>query len=447
MRGSLVLGILSATVALLTAADSCRADSPAAVKGAAAEWHQWRGPSGQGYVEDARVPLTWSENANVLWKTPLPGRGNSTPIVWGNRVFLTAAAKDGKERYVLCIRTDDGKVLWHERAAKEEHPGKSHDWNCWASASCTTDGARVYAFFGTSGLFCYDMNGKLLWRQRFGIFTSEAGWGTAASPFLYDDLVIQNCDNDGPMWLPPGHKPEEAAPAALVALDQQTGKVRWQTPRDQGRGFGTPRLLTLKSGRQDLVLNGPLGVWAYEPTTGKERWHCERSDPNDRARFGEPMPVSNGEVLFAPSGRDGPFQAIRLGGSGDVTKTHLIWQVIRKGHRDVSSQILANNLIFAADKDGVFTCHDPANGTMLFAKRVNAGRSLASPIMVRGKLLYLLGTGTTVVMEPDRTFKEVGRNQLGEGNELDFEASPAVAHGRLFLRSQTHLYCIGEKKN
>src|SRR5262249_10809013 len=132
--------------------------------------------------------------------------------------------------------------------------------------------------------------------------------------------------------------------------------------------------------------------------------------------------------------------------SGDVTKSHVVWQVTRKGHRDVSSPILVAELIFAADKDGVLTCHDPANGRMLYAVRLNAGRSLASPILMRGKLLFLLDTGTTLVVEPGRTFKEVGRNKLGEGNELEFEASPAVARGRMFLRSQTHLYCIGEKK-
>jgi outer membrane protein assembly factor BamB len=423
-----------------------RSEPPEAVKGAAEQWHQWRGPSGQGYTEDSRVPLTWRETDNLLWKSPLPGRGNSSPIVWGDRVFLTAASKDGRERYVLCIRASDGRILWQDLAAKDPNPAKSHDWNGYASASCTTDGERVYAFFGTPGLFCYDVNGKLLWRHRFGIFTSEKDWGTAASPFLFGDMVIQNCDNDGPNWLPPGHKPDEAAPAALVALDKKTGEVKWSTPRNQGRGFSTPRLLTLRDGRLDLVLNGPLGVWAYDPATGAERWHCNRTEAADQARFGEPIPVSDGDVLFAPSGRPGPFQAIRLGGTGDVTRSHLLWQVTRKGHRDVSSQILANKLIFAADNKGLLTCHDPTDGKLLYEERLHDGKSLASPVAVRGKLLFVLDTGTTVVVEPEREYKEVGRNKLGEGNDLEFEASPAIVQGRLFIRSQTHLYCIGGKK-
>ena len=161
-------------------------------------WASWRGPSGQGYSDDARIPLTWGNVHNLLWKTNLPGQGNSTPIVWGNRIFLTASSDDGKDRLLLCVRTTDGQLLWQRLVAHEDDPGKSHPWNRYASASCTTDGERVYAFFGTPGLFCYDFDGRLVWRHTFGLFTSEAGWGTAASPFLFEDLVIQNCDNDGP---------------------------------------------------------------------------------------------------------------------------------------------------------------------------------------------------------------------------------------------------------
>src|SRR5437667_9683158 len=209
-----------------------------------ANWPCWRGPSGQGYVNGSNVPLTWSDTKNLLWKTDLPGRGNSSPIVWGDHIFLTAASPNGDERYVLCVQATDGKILWKQLASKGAVAGKTHEWNGYASASCVTDGSRVYAFFGTPGLVCYDVQGNLIWKHNFGIFTSERGWGTAASPFLFEDLVIQNCDNDGPQALPPGHKPEEAAPMALVALDKKTGEVRWQAERNQGRGFSTPILLT-----------------------------------------------------------------------------------------------------------------------------------------------------------------------------------------------------------
>jgi outer membrane protein assembly factor BamB len=412
-----------------------------------AAWPQWRGPSGQGYSDDTRVPLSWSESENVLWKTPLPGTGNSTPIVWGQRVFLTAASPDGDERWVLCLSATDGKMLWQQTASRGINPGRTHDWNGYASASCATDGERVYAFFGTPGLFCYDLDGRLLWKHSFGIFTSEQGWGTAASPFVFEDLVIQNCDNDGPQALPRGQEPTEAAPMALVALDKKTGEVRWTAPRNQGRGFSTPRLLTAAGGRADLVLNGPLGVWAYDPHTGKERWRCTRSDPNDQNRFGEPMPVSDDETLFVLSGRPGTCQAVRLPGEGDLTGSHVLWHHERKGHRDVASPILWQGLVYAACNKGVLSCYDLASGRELYSERLSGNaKAIASPVAVRGKLLFLLDDGMTAVVEPGPTFKVIRRNRLGEGKPLDFNASPAIADGRLFLRSQSHLYCIGEMK-
>jgi outer membrane protein assembly factor BamB len=412
-----------------------------------ANWAYWRGPSGQGYSDDQQVPLTWGEDKNRLWKTKLPGRGNSSPVVWGDRIFLTASTPNGNERYVLCLRTTDGKTLWKRTASKGVPPGRTYPWNGYASASCATDGQRVYAFFGNPGLFCYDVKGKFLWKHDFGVFTSARGWGTAASPILYKDLVIQNCDNDGPDALPPEvrGKTVKVAPMALVAFDKVTGEKRWTAQRNQGRGFSTPRLITTPKGRLELILNSPHGVWAYNPKDGKEIWHCRRA--GERAKFGEPIPVVKGDTLFAPSGRDGPFQAIRLDGKGDVTRTHLRWEVSRKGHRDVASQILWDRLLYAADRSAVLTCFDTRDGKVVFNERLRPGaKVLASPVAVRGKLLFVLDTGETVVLEPGRKLKVVGRNKLGDGSSLNFNASPAIVGGKLFLRSQSHLYCIGEKK-
>jgi outer membrane protein assembly factor BamB len=446
-RSSIVPGgtALLFVLAWAAAAAAPAARGPAVSAEAAAAWPQWRGPSGQGYAGDTRVPLTWGDQENLLWKTRLPGAGNSTPIVWGDRVFLTCAGDKGHDRSVLCVRATDGKVLWERLAAREPDPGRSHAWNGYASPSCATDGSHVYAFFGTPGLFCYDLDGRPVWQHSFGTFTSETGWGVGASPCLFEDLVIQNCDNDGPRALPPGHKPEDAAPMALVALDKRTGKVRWTAPRNQGRGFSTPRLLPVAGGRVDLVLNGPSGVWGYDPRTGQERWHCTRSHPRDQARFGEPMPVNDADALFVESGRPGPCQALRLPGSGDVTPTHVLWHKERKGHRDVSSPILWQGRVYAADNKGVLTCYDLPTGKELFNGRLGAGKSLASPVAVRGKLLFLLDDGVTAVVEPGPAPRVVARNRLA-GGPLDFAASPAVAGGRLFLRSQSHLYCIGDKK-
>jgi len=420
--------------ALLLCATAARADN----------WAQWRGPTGQGYSDDAKVPLKWGDDENLLWKTKLPGGGNSSPVVWGDRVFLTAARADGKERYVLCVRGGDGKVLWQQTAAKDDAPEKLHAWNTYATPSCTTDGKHVYAFFGTPGLFCYDVDGKFIWKQQFGVLTSRTGWGIGASPFLFEDLVIQNCDNDGAAGLRPEQKGLTPAPMALIALDRATGKERWRAERNMGHGYSTPLLLTGPGGRKELVLNGPRGVWAYDPKSGAELWHCERPPDDEQSKFGEPLPVFTKDVLFALPGRTGTAQCVRLGGDGDVTKTRVLWSVSRKGSRDVASPILWDELIYAADRDGMLSCFDLKTSAMVYKGKQRLGATVtASPVAVRGKLLFVLESGETVVLEPGREFKVAGRNALRDGSA--FRASPAVADGKLYLRSQTHLYCIGEK--
>jgi outer membrane protein assembly factor BamB len=438
---------LASLAVFASAALVCAAPPTSNTNAKADQWAQWRGPTGQGLVADERVPLNWSENENVVWKTKLPAGGNSTPIIWGERVFLTAASPDGDERYVMCLKAGDGKLVWQQTASKGVPAGRTHEWNGYASASCTTDGSHVYAFFGTPGLFCYDFEGKLIWKHSFGIFTSQPGWGTGASPCLFEDLVIQNCDNDGAKGLPPMSK-GEAAPEALVALDKATGKEKWRTPRNQGRGFSTPVLVPLGRTDPDLVLNGPDGIWGYDPRTGKELWYCKRSDPKDQHKFGEPMPVWNDQMLFVASGRPGPCQVVRKPGSGDVTASHVVWSEMRKGHRDVASPILFDGLVYAADSKGSLTCYDVKTGKELYNERIGNGsnKSLGSPVAVRGKLLFVLDDGITLVIEPGPTLKVAGRNKLGNGTKLDFNSSPAIANGRLYLRSQSYLYCIGETK-
>jgi outer membrane protein assembly factor BamB len=410
-------------------------------------WTHWRGPTGQGYSDDTRVPLTWSDTENLLWKTvTLPGQGNSSPIVWGDRIFLTSASKSGDERFVFCISTTGGKVLWQQRASQGGDAGKTHEWNGYASASCTTDGTHVYAFFGTPGLFCYNMEGKLIWKHDFGVFTADTGWGTGASPFLFEDLVIQNCDNDGPRGLKNGANPAKTAPMALVALDKKTGQVRWQTERNQGKGWSTPVLVPMPNGRIDLVLNGPFGVWGYDPRTGKELWHCERHRGEDSALFGEPLPAFKGDMLYASSGRPGPFQAIRLGGSGDLTASSIVWDKKRPNEsRDVASPILWGDYLYLADRRPNLTCYERTTGNIVFKKdRIGAQPVCASPVAVRGKLLFLVEDGDMLVLEPGAEYKVVRHNKLTD--DTPFRASPAIVDGRMYLRSQSHLYCIGEKK-
>lgn len=407
-------------------------------------WAQWRGPSGQGIAKDSRVPLAWSPTENLLWKTKLPGVGNSTPIIWGDRIFLTSADKAGKERYVLCLRTSDGKILWKQLAAEDPDPGPTNEWNGYATPSCATDGKHVYAFFGTPGLFCYDLDGKLVWKHVFGKFVLQTGWGIAASPFLYEDLVIQNCDHDGPQGLSAGANTEGLAPVSLVALDKKTGGVRWQVERNQGKGWSTPVLVPSPNGQADLVLNGSFGIWAHEPLTGKERWRCERHKGDTQAMFGEPMPAFTKDMIYSVSGRPGPMQGLRLGGAGDLTKTNVVWDITRKGSRDIGSPVLVGDHLYLADWQGRVSCYDRKTGKQMYFERLSSRNIFASPIVLAGKLLFLIENGETVVMEPGPAFKVIHRNKLED--ESVFRASPAVADGKLFLRSQSHLYCIGENK-
>jgi outer membrane protein assembly factor BamB len=401
-------------------------------------WPQWRGPTGQGIVNDKRVPLEWGEKKNLLWKVELPGAGNSTPVVWGDRIFLTAA--DGAKRVVLCASLKDGKELWRAVAAEDAPSEASHAWNGFASPSCATDGKHVWAFFGTPGVFCYTVEGAEVWKKSFGVITNGP-WGTGASPFLHGDTVIINCDND---TRGKGH-----APAALVALEKATGKPRWTTARSGDRGFSTPRLMKNADGRTDMILNGPGVVIGYDPDTGKERWRMRRPKADGKEKFGEPVPADDGQRLFVLSGRTGPFQIAKMPGKGDVSKSHVTHDGTRAkgGHRDVSSPVIVDGRAYVADTKGSFTCYDLKSGKELYNRAIGkrGAKTNASLVVLNGKILVVMDDGNTIVVEPGETYKEVAQNRLGRGRPLEFGASPAVADGRLLLRSQTHLYCVGVK--
>ncbi len=196
-----------------------------------------------------------------------------------------------------------------------------------------------------------------------------------------------------------------------------------------------------------MVLNGPTRVAGYDPKTGKQLWHCDRTDPKDQAKFGEPMPVGDGSMIYILSGRPGPSQGLRLPGEGDVTKSHVAWQADRKKHRDISSPVMVNNMAYQPDNKAVLTCVDINTGKEIYEARLGNGtnKALGSPIVLRGKLVFLLDDGETVVVEPGLEFKVISRNKLGDGTALDFGSSPAVWDGKIYIRSQNFLYCVGEK--
>jgi outer membrane protein assembly factor BamB len=398
-------------------------------------WPGWRGPQQDGHSGDARVPLQWGQRENLKWQIELPGLGHSSPIVWGERVFLTAATRTGTERWILGIDRKSGKVLWQQTAAQGLPAEPVHAWNTHASATCATDGERVYAFFGTPGLFCYDVAGKLLWRKTFGPLAASTGWGAgAASPLLFKDLVIVNGDQ-GAKRSQLDEKGVNYGPSWLWAVNKRTGELVWKTERNQGMGWCTPVIWT-HDGQHELVLNGQLGVWAYEPRTGKELWHVTGRQPEEG--FGEITPMWGHGLLYIFTGKPGPAWAIRPGGRGDISTSHVAWQIARKD-RDVSSPVLVGDHLYTISRIGVATCLDGRTGRELWRERLG-GQPCASLLCVRGKVLFLSDDGTAFVTEPGPEFRLLHKNKLGDGDE--FRASPAVADGQMLIRSDRRLYCI-----
>ncbi len=395
----------------------------APVRGAGPNWSCWRGPDGDGHSAETGLPVRWDAHA-VVWKTPLKGRGQSSPVLWGDRLFLTTALENGRQRVVLCVDRRDGKVLW-ERVAWTGTPEKSHAMNGWATPTCATDGERVVAFFGKGGIHCYTVEGRPLWSRDLGPFAGP--WGTAASPVIVGDLVVQNCDAE--------------REAFLIALDKRTGQTVWRTPREapERGGWSTP-VLVRAGGRRELVLNGAKAVIAYDPATGKPLWWCKSF-----AGRGEPTATPGHGLLFMVNGLQGDFYAVRPGGDGDVTRSRMAWHTPRRGGRDQPSPIVVGDYVVVANMAGLVTCYEAATGKELWKERWG-GKFTASPIAAGGRAYFQNEAGTTYVLEPGPTAKLIARNELGAAPGEVFRASLTPAGGQIFDRSDRMLYCIGTPK-
>jgi outer membrane protein assembly factor BamB len=301
-------------------------------------------------------------------------------------------------------------------------PEKSHAMNGWASPTCATDGERVVAFFGRGGLHCYTVEGKPLWSRDLGPFAGP--WGTAASPVLVGDLVIQNGDAEDD--------------AFLLALDKRTGRTVWRTPREvpECGGWSTPVLVTA-GGRPELVLNGAKAVIAYDPATGRPLWSCRSF--NGR---GEPTATPGHGLLFLVNGLQGDLYAVRPGGDGDVTQTHMAWHTPRRGGRDQPSPIVVGDYLVVANMDGIATCYEAATGKERWKERLE-GKFSSSPVAAGGRAYFQNEAGVTFVLEPGPAKKLVARNDLGAGPDEVFRASLTPSGGQFFSRSDRALYCIG----
>jgi outer membrane protein assembly factor BamB len=387
--------------------------------GAERNWPRFRGPSGQGVAVGAAPPIEW-DNAgkNILWRTKVPGSGNSSPVVWGDRIFLTSSDEKGTERSLLCFDRGDGRLLWAKSVpAKPPEPGVRPK-NGLATSTPVTDGERVIVFLGSCGLSCFDFAGNLQWN--YADFKVRTIHGTGSSPVLYQDLVILVQD-------------QNQADSIFLALDKRTGKVVWESERGRAMTWSTP-VVVRANGRDELVLAGQRTVKGYDPLTGKELWSL--NGPTEEVI---PNIVVGPSLLYSASGRNGPILALRAGGNGDVSETNLVWRAVRVGPH-VPSPALVNGRLYSANDTGVFTCLDAASGKLIYTRRVSEQFS-ASPVVAGDLMWFAAESGTTYVVRASDQFETVAVNKL----DSPILASPAAIDGTLIVRTQNELICIGRK--
>jgi hypothetical protein len=397
----------------------------------AGPWPQFRGPDGLGISSEKGLPAKWSQQDGIVWKTELPGAGASSPIVVGERIFLTCYSGYGVpgqpkgeveqlKLHVVCLRRGDGSVLWNKpvpvRLPEQPAIRENHGY---ATSTPASDGERVYVFFGKSGVFAFDLDGGQLWHADVG--SKLSGWGSAASPVLYGDLVIVNASVES---------------EALVALDKRTGKEKWRASGIK-ESWNTPLLVPVGGGKTELVVAIFGKVLGFDPASGEQLWSCA----TDIGWYMVPSLVAGDGVVYCIGGRTGGALAVRTGGRGDVTQSHRLWTG-RKGS-NVSSPILHDgHLYWAHENLGIAYCAEAKTGTIVYEERLDGGGQVyASPVLADGKLYYVSRGGRTCVLAAGPKFEVLATNDLGRAGA--FNASPAVAGGRLFLRSDRFLYCIG----
>jgi outer membrane protein assembly factor BamB len=388
---------------------------------AARYWARWRGPSGQGVVTATGYPDRWSTTDNVLWKVPINGAGNSSPIVWRDRIYLTAARDNGRHLSLLAFNRADGKPVW-EAVAPAGGNDSPHPKNGYASATPASDGERIYVSFGSRGLFAFDLNGQMVWRRDLGAIDNYHG--AAGSPLLYKGKVILYQDQN--------------RNAFVAAFDARTGAQVWRTARQQSVGWGTP--IAVRVGDHDeIIVNGQSRVMAYHPDTGAELWRCDGMGYEVI-----PTPVVGYGLVFCSSGRAGPTLAIKPGGKGDVTRTHLAWDTPR-GSPFVPSPLLYNNQLYTInDMQSIVTSFDATSGRVLWQGRLGVAQRegfSSSPVAVDGKIFMTNDDGETFVLRAGPTFQLLHTNNIGERTL----ASPALVDGVWYIRTDRNLFAIGRK--
>ena len=390
---------------------------------AAGDWPAWRGPDGQGHCPEKDLPLKWSKTDNVKWKVELKEPGNSTPIIWGDKLFLTQANKGGTVRSLLCLSRTDGSLLWQKDASYDD---KEKAWNpsWYCNASPATDGERVVVSFASAGMYCYDFTGKEVWK-RTDLGKFEHQYGNGSSPMLYGDTAILWC---GPNEAPDGKN-------FLLAVDKKTGETVWKHDEKGGGSWSTP-LITKVHDKDQLILGMPHKLKGFDPKTGDELWSCDGLTElvYTSALYGE-------GVAVAMSGYGGAALAVKLGGSGDITKDRL-W-LHPKNTQRVGSGVLVGDHVYILEESGQPHCYDLTTGEEVWQTgAIPRANSWSSMVAADGRLYVVTKQGDTQVFAARPKYELLATNSLGEPTN----SSLIVSNGDLFIRTEKHLWCIGEKK-
>jgi outer membrane protein assembly factor BamB len=387
------------------------------------DWPAWRGPTGQGFCLEKDVPLKWSDKENVKWKVSLAHQGNSTPIVWKDKIFLTQATTGGTVRSLLCLARADGKTLWQKDVPYAE---KEQNWNqsWYANASPVTDGERVIVSLGSAGMHCYELDGKELWKRTdLGHWTHE--FGNASSPVIYNELAI--------LWCGPN---KTKGRNFLLAVEKKTGKTVWEHDEKDG-SWGTP-LITQIEGKDQLLLGMGPHLKGFDPKNGKELWKCE-----GLTSYVYTSPVYGNGMAAALSGYGGAGMAVKLGGEGDITKNRL-WRHPKNIQRVGSGMIVGDHL-YIVEESGVPHCYDLKTGDEVWkvTERPGGTKTWGSMVHAEDRLYVLMFNGETLVLDAKPTYKLLAVNSLGAG--VNTNSSIVVSNGEIFIRTFKHLYCIGKK--
>lgn len=392
----------------------------------AEDWPRFRGPNGTGISKEVGLP-TSIQKSDILWKISVPGVGHSSPIVSKGKIFLQSSSEDQKERMLLCFEAASGRNLWTVPI-----PGgiaQTHAKNSPASSTPATDGERVYAIFWNGQLVtlhAFDYQGKSLWQTGIGPYKSQHGVGL--SPIVVDNKVVLNFDQDGA--------------AQVLAFDAATGKRLWGSERWAYRAcYSTPFVLDRPEGGSEIVVASTAGVSGYDPNTGKENWKYTWSFPGMALRT-VGSPIASHGLIFAVSGDGGGSRnmiAVKAGGRGDVTETHLAWK-LTKATAYVPTPLAWGEYLYWVDDKGIAACHEAKTGKHVWSERLGAGVT-ASPILVDGKVYAIDERGGIFVFAAAPQFNLLGKGSIGE----EVYASPAVADGKLYIRGKNHLFCIGAK--